>query len=228
MRNGCHVAITLAVACLTLLAVLPEPAVSQDATQDLLDEASRRSGLSREELLRRYQEKTGGGIDDEDTPPGLTELPGAAGPSIRPGVILPFDLDLAAARKDTTAHPSPAAALPDSIFGADFFRLDTGVFAPAIFGPVPEGYQLGVGDQVFVDVWGEVEFRLERVVDRDGAVILPKGGKIRCAGRTLGEVARAVREKLSGSYSGIDTKGEGGTTFVDVSLGRLRAIRVFV
>ncbi|MBK7704109.1 MAG: hypothetical protein IPI34_15105 [bacterium] len=79
-----------------------------------------------------------------------------------------------------------------------------------------------------MDVFGEVEFRLARVVDRAGGLILPRGGKVNCAGRTLEQVARAVREKLAGSYSGIDPSGEGGTTFVDVGLGALRAIRVFV
>jgi len=230
MRNGCHTAITSAVLCLILLSALPTTAISapRELSQDLLDQASRQTGLSREELLRRYEEQTGTEFDDTTVPPGLTELPGGGEQTTHPSVILPFDLDLTEAREDTAACPQPVTVLPDSIFGSSFFRLDAGVFAPATFGPVPEGYQLGVGDEVFVDVWGEVEFRLERVVDRDGAIILPKGGKVRCAGRTLGQVTGTIRKKLSASYSGIDAKGEGGTTFVEVSLGRLRAIRVFV
>jgi len=230
MRNGCHTAITSAVLCLILLSALPTTAISapRELSQDLLDQASRQTGLSREELLRRYEEQTGTEFDDTTVPPGLTELPGGGEQTTHPSVILPFDLDLTEAREDTAACPQPVTVLPDSIFGSSFFRLDAGVFAPATFGPVPEGYQLGVGDEVFVDVWGEVEFRLERVVDRDGAIILPKGGKVRCAGRTLGQVAGTIRKKLSASYSGIDAGGEGGTTFVEVSLGRLRAIRVFV
>ncbi len=215
-----------AAALLSTLLLLTAFAVAQEPSRELLERAARQSGLSEEELLRRYQERTGGTSAEEAAPPGLTELPAAAAET--PAVILPFDLDLAAAATDTAAADTLATALPDSVFGAGFFRLEPGVFAPPSFGPVPESYLLGPGDQVCVDVWGEVEFRLERLVGRDGAVILPKGGQVRCAGRTLAQVARSVREKLSGSYSGIDPDGEGGTTYVDVSLGALRAIRVFV
>lgn len=223
MRFGrfgpCLVGLFLAIASLCVA-----DAVAQTPSDDLLDRAARQSGLSEEELLRRYRQQTGDAAIDAATPPGLTDLPGASVPE----VILPFDLDLAAAADDTAIPDTLATALPDSVFGAGFFRMDPGVFSPPSFGPVPESYLLGPGDQIYVDVWGEVEFRLERVVDRDGSVILPKGGKVRCAGRTLAQAARAVREKLSGSYSGIDPDGEGGSTFVDVSLGALRVIRVFV
>ncbi|MBC8424938.1 SLBB domain-containing protein [bacterium] len=228
MRNGCHAALSILIVCLALIAAPPAPVSAQEPSEELLDQAVRRTGLSREELMRRYRERVEPGGAEQAVPPGLTELPVGDAPVERPAVILPFDLDLAEAAADTRVDPSPVAVLPDSVFGASFFRLDAGVFAPPGYGPVPESYQLGVGDEVFVDVWGEVEFRLERVVDRDGAIILPKGGKVRCAGRSLDQVAGAVREKLSGSYSGIDPDGEGGTTFVDVSLGRLRAVRVFV
>ncbi|MBK6899702.1 MAG: polysaccharide biosynthesis/export family protein [bacterium] len=186
---------------------------------ELVEQALSRSGLTRQELLQRLQAQGATAAVDTTAPPGRVALP------VAPRVILPFDPGRRAA--------VPAAAVADALaadgmFGADFFRLDPGVFAPPAFGPVPPDYVLGPGDQVSVDVFGEVEFRLERVVDRDGGIILPKGGKVNCAGRTLEQVTRAVREKLAGSYSGIDPSGEGGTTFVDVGLGALRAIRVFV
>lgn len=85
-----------------------------------------------------------------------------------------------------------------------------------------------MGDQVLVDVWGEVEFRLERVVDRDGTVILPKGGRILCAGRSLATVEADIRRRLAESYSGISINGDEGQIFVSVNLGKLRAIRIFV
>ncbi|MDO9170579.1 MAG: SLBB domain-containing protein, partial [bacterium] len=195
------------------------PASAQDVPPELVEQALRRSGLTQQELMQRLQAQ-GTTVVDTTLPPGRTALPPG------PRVILPFDLETAAVPAAVAAEtPLPTADTP---FGADFFRLDPGMFAPPAFGPVPPDYMLGPGDQVSVDVFGEVEFRLERVVDRDGGIILPKGGKVNCAGRTLAQVTRAVREKLAGSYSGIDPSGEGGSTFVDVSLGALRAIRVFV
>ncbi len=202
-----------------VLAALAGPSSAQDVPPELVEQALRRSGLTQQELMQRLQEQ-GVAAVDTTLPPGRTALPPG------PLVILPFDLETAVVPVAATAET--LLTTEGALFGSDFFRLDPGVFAPPAFGPVPPDYVLGPGDQVSVDVFGEVEFRLERVVDRDGGIILPKGGKVLCAGRTLEQVTRAVREKLAGSYSGIDPSGEGGSTFVDVSLGALRAIRVFV
>jgi hypothetical protein len=229
-------------ACLSLILLLVSTLLAfavGRAQQDApawLDEAARRTGLSREELLRRLAQ--GQGFEPTlpvdttaTTEPGRKDLSGIDDSRPRrpgPRVILPFDL---AAAETVAAQPCPLVPdslrmpLEDQIFGSEFFQLDAGVFNPTTFGPVPQDYRIGVGDQIVVDVWGEVEFRLERVVDRDGSIILPKGGKIFCADLTLADVAQKVRERLSRSYSGISPRPGEGSTFLDVSLGQLRAIR---
>ena len=115
-------------------------------------------------------------------------------------------------------------------FGADFFDLDAGVFQPPSFGPTPADYRLGVGDEVVVDVWGEVELRLTRIIDRDGTIILPQAGQVICAGLTVAELDQAIREKLARSHGGIgrDASDQDAKSFLQVGLGRLRPIRVFV
>ncbi|MFH1845108.1 MAG: SLBB domain-containing protein [bacterium] len=209
---------------------------AQEVSPEMLDEAARRSGMSQDELQRRYEQRQAqAGVDSlAQTEPGRTSLagindsiPGGATPL----VVLPYSVrDLANAEMVLVPGADPGESSDQELqhFGADFFRLDPGVFNPTTFGPVPDDYLIGVGDQIVVDVWGEVEFRLERVVDRDGAIILPRGGKISCNNRTLGQVERTIREQLARSYSGISGAGAEVTTFVDVSLGRLRAIRVYV
>lgn len=192
-----------------------------------LARAARAAGLSEAELrqlLARRASADSAAAADAAAAPGRTELPPGAA-----RVVLPLSLPLDTVSVAALAPEAPAApAAADSFFGADFFRLGPELFSPTAFGPVPDDYLLGVGDEVVVDVWGEVEFRLERLVDRDGTIILPKGGKIACANRTLAEVERAVRERLARSYSGLADDPDAATTFLDVSLGALRAIRVFV
>lgn len=209
---------------------------AQDVSPAMLREAARRSGLSEEEILRRYQEQRHGetgaaadtaaapgrrsleGIDDRVTPSR-----GEASYWQRPEVVLPLSGgDLTAVEAETLlmAAESPQA----TFFGHSFFRLPAGVFDPPSFGPVPRDYLIGVGDEIVVDAWGEVEFRIERVVDRDGTIILPRGGKVVCHNRSLEEVEEAVRERLAASYAGL----KDGSIELDVSLGQLRAIRVFV
>ncbi len=190
-----------------------------------LREAAQRSGLTPQEILRRAREAEAAGTvaGDVAPPPGRTELPGRK----EPVVVLPMTRAADEAAADSLSAGEAVSAEPE-FFGADFFDPQPGDFAPPSFGPVPRDYLLGTGDQIVVDVWGDVEFRLARIVERDGTIILPRGGKIVCANRTLEQTERAVREALARAYSGIETDPGASTTFVDVGLGELRTIRVFV
>ncbi len=232
-------------------------AAAQELTPAMIDEAVRRTGLSRDEVIRMYAERQGqsssAGQDSAELntqPPGRSSLDGIDDSrpmkdprrlsledrrnEITPSAVLPFQMMLD--QQDSMEQAAIDSLLLKSpevpIFGHDFFSLDEGLFVPPTFGPVPSDYQMGVGDEVVVDVWGGVEFRLSRLVDRDGSVILPQVGKIACAGRTLDQVSSEILEKLSIIHSTIDKDGpgqkDGGDTFVEISMGSLRGIRVFV
>src|SRR5262249_6724376 len=70
-----------------------------------------------------------------------------------------------------------------------------------------------------IELWGAVSQRLQRVVDRAGLVALPEVGTVHVAGRTLGEVQRMVQTVLRTQFRDVAA---------DVSLGRIRSIRVYV
>ncbi len=197
-------------------------------TPQMLDEAARSTGMSKEQIARRYRQGQSAAPDSAAL--GIPAGPGRqALPDTIQEVVLPSATGSRDPVKAADAVPKrPNPAIASGLFGSDFFKLQAGVFTQNTFGPVPEDYVIGVGDQVVVDVWGDVEFRLERIVDRDGTIILPKGGRILCSGRSLTQLRAAIRERLSPSYSGLANDAGEGTTFLDVSLGKLRAIRVFV
>lgn len=217
------------------------PAAAQNVTPEMLDEAARRTGLSKEELLRQY----GGGATGAQAPtgeipatePGRTTLQGIddSSPTGRwrdtdATVVLPLST-VEAMQAAAGAETTETTADPNATFGANFFHLDAGVFQPPSFGPVPADYRLGVGDELVIHAWGEVDFQLTRVVDRDGSIILPRSGKVICAGRTLSETEGSIREQLSRSHASIgngDSTASGGSTQVEVTLGQLRPIRVYV
>ncbi len=216
------------------------PAQGQDASPEMIREAARRTGMSEEEIrayLAKKQGGTQGGGAAVVQEPGREDLEGiddSAGTSpfrdFEDTIRLPFDTGLTPMNADSLGLladlAEEVAGIPE-FFGADFFSLDPGMFAPPSFGPVPADYRLGVGDEVVVNAWGAIEFQETRIVDRDGSIILPRGGKVACSGQTLEQVQAEVRRTLARSHSTIDT-GDGGDTTVEVSLGRLRSIRVFV
>jgi len=128
------------------------------------------------------------------------------------------------------AEPAPVSLPPGPgglpRFGDSLFRLAPETFAPSQWGPVDPDYRLGPGDEIVVDVWGEAMFRAERRVSREGTVSLPDVGPVHLQGLTLDAARERVRGQLSKAHSGL-TK-EPATTFLDVSLQKLRPIKVFV
>jgi len=199
-----------------LIAIAPADA---SRPEQLLQEAIEEAGLDTLGLDPKLSESAG------TLPPGLSEIPGDDG---RPQVILP-GTPLGASDRPLfeDAHEAPKSGKP-AFFGSEFFRGAEARFRGPAFGPVPESYLLGPGDQLLIDIWGEVELRQERVVDRDGTVLLPKGGKIACAGLTLAEAESEIRRQLARSFSGLSEDPDEADTFLSLSLGRLRIIRVHV
>jgi polysaccharide biosynthesis/export protein len=105
-------------------------------------------------------------------------------------------------------------------FGLNVFRndnIDSDLIPMDL--PVGPDYVVGPGDSLAIDLWGGVSQRLTRVVDREGRVTLPEAGPLLVSGHTLGDVQQAVQQALRTQFRSISA---------DVSLSRLRTIRVYV
>jgi protein involved in polysaccharide export with SLBB domain len=85
--------------------------------------------------------------------------------------------------------------------------------------PAGPDYVLGPGDGLNIDLWGSVSQRLHRVVDSEGRLSLPEVGVVQVAGHNLADVQHMVQVALRSQYRELDA---------DVSLDRLRTIRVYV
>ena len=105
-------------------------------------------------------------------------------------------------------------------FGEDIFRNGTGNFDQLPMDlPVGPDYVLGPGDGLNIELWGSVSQRIQRVVNREGQVALPEAGPMLVSGRTLGDVQRVMQGVMRTQFHNVD---------VDISLARLRTIRVYV
>jgi len=85
--------------------------------------------------------------------------------------------------------------------------------------PVGPDYVVGPGDGLAINLWGGVSQRIVRLVDREGRIALPEAGPLLVSGRTLGEVQESVQQALRTQFRDVSA---------DVSLSRLRTIRVYV
>jgi polysaccharide biosynthesis/export protein len=114
------------------------------------------------------------------------------------------------------AVPRPGAPVR---FGSDVFQ--NGIRDPQSIPmdlPVGPDYVVGPGDGLAIDLWGGVSQRLYSTVDREGRIALPEVGPVLVSGKSLAEVQQNLQQVLRTQFRDIS---------VDVSLSRLRTIRVY-
>ena len=126
----------------------------------------------------------------------------------------------------TGAAPSAGGVLRP--FGYEIFNLSPRTFEPLEGGPVDPNYPLGPGDEIVITLWGDTEQFHRLRIDREGKILIPDIGQVVITGLTLERADEKIKNRLSGIYSGLDPLSGSQSTFFDLSLGKLRSIRIFI
>ena len=112
-----------------------------------------------------------------------------------------------------------------SIFGSELFTSASMVFEPNLRIPAPSNYVLGPDDEIVISVYGYSEQKYTLKVNEQGEIYIPNVGPMFVNGLTLEEAGRKIRAKLASTiYRNISS----GRTNVQVTLGKIRSIRVTV
>ena len=115
---------------------------------------------------------------------------------------------------------APARDISPERFGSAVFR--DGLRDPRSIPmdlPVGPDYVVGPGDSLSIDLWGGFSTKFVKIVDRQGRVTLPDAGPLLVSGHSLGEIQQSVQKAVDRLYR---------DTSVDVSVSRLRTIRIYV
>tara|TARA_B100002051_G_scaffold276634_1_gene326389 strand:- start:21883 stop:24930 length:3048 start_codon:yes stop_codon:yes gene_type:complete len=113
-------------------------------------------------------------------------------------------------------------------FGYDIFTRDPSLFQATSVGAVDPDYLIGPGDEIIVMLWGETQFREVLQVDREGFVFVAEIGQVFVNGLNLNLLESKLFRVFSQSYASLNPQGRTPTTFLDVSLGNLRPLRIQV
>jgi protein involved in polysaccharide export with SLBB domain len=105
------------------------------------------------------------------------------------------------------------------IYGASLFRRVPSTFAPVENVPVGPGYILGPGDDLEIQISGQVNRQLSLTVDRTGSISIPELGTVHVAGLPYGQLTNFLNTQLGRIYRNFS---------VNATLGALRTIQVFV
>ena len=195
-------------------AALREAGYDPDALNEYLPGGASGPGTPRDTIGTNIRAPSGA-LTAPMTPPAFSDP--EPKPKIRPEDWPEFTKEIAVRLK--TKEP----VLP---FGYEIFGYAPTTFEPLASGPVDPDYPIGPGDEVIIQVWGDNQFTHGAIVNREATITVPDIGQVVLNGLTLAQAQRLITDRLSTVYSGIRARRP--STHVDVTLGKLRTIQVFI
>jgi protein involved in polysaccharide export with SLBB domain len=108
------------------------------------------------------------------------------------------------------------------IFGFTLFYNKELNFNPSLNIPTPQGYVLGSGDQLLIDIYGASQQSYDLKVSPDGKILVPNIGSISVGGSTVAAASSRIKTALTQIYSGLAS----GISSMDLRLGNIRTVQV--
>lgn len=105
------------------------------------------------------------------------------------------------------------------IFGGTLFQGAPTTFAPLDHVPVTADYVLGPGDEIVINGWGQIDVAFRGIIDRNGAISIPKIGAIHLAGIQYKDLHRTLTAAFSRIFRNFE---------LTATLGSLRTIQILV
>ncbi len=121
----------------------------------------------------------------------------------------------------TRQQPRDSTSL---IFGSALFNQKNLTFEPSLNLQTPANYELNIGDQVLISIWGNSQNNYQLEVNKNGQIIVPDVGPVYIAGLRFTDAEKKIRTSLTQIYA--DMAGDNPGTFAQINMGQLRSIRI--
>ena len=112
------------------------------------------------------------------------------------------------------------------IFGHELFRNKDLNFVPSYNVPTPENYKLSAGDEIVIDIWGDVISNITAKISPEGCITIPNLGPVYISGQTVVQAEKSLKAYLSKIYSGLAQPEP--TTFAKLALGKTKTVSINV
>ncbi len=122
----------------------------------------------------------------------------------------------------TQVAPESLSPYQQKIFGFTLFYNKELNFNPSLNIPTPQGYVLGSGDQLLIDIYGASQQSYDLKVSPDGKILVPNIGPISVGGSTVAAASARIKSALTQIYSGLAS----GISSMDLRLGNIRTVQV--
>ena len=193
-------------------------------TEQQIKDKLKKQGMTDEQIKQKAAEY---GIDlneskQQPTTPNTTK------------VSVPKQIDSSAIIIPPVNKPLPSYGVPEfagrdnaatlDAFGYNVFSYSPSTFLPLQNIPTPTNYVFGPGDEIIITLYGETQFVHDLVVSNNGDINIPDVGVVDVNGLTPGALKTKLFNRLAAVYSTL----KNSKTFLNVSTGKLRSIKVYV
>lgn len=205
---------TLALGCLFIASSL-----TAQVPQELIDKA-KAAGMTDAQIQQEIEKRMG--------KQGATTVPGQSNAA---NLETDSRKNPLTNRSDSTRLIAPVTTSSNiqrsenTVFGSEIFKDKALSFEPDLNLPTPKDYRLSAGDEVIINVWGASEMKFTQKISPDGFINIPNVGPVPLSGLTVEQAAVQIKNELGRIMSGITNEKE-PNTFVSVSLGQIRSIKV--
>ena len=110
------------------------------------------------------------------------------------------------------------------VFGSYLFNNENLTFEPSLNIQTPGDYEIGIGDQIIVNIWGNSQNNYQLTVNTNGQIMIPDVGPVFVAGMTFDAAELKIKQRLTDIYA--DMAGQNPQTFAQINIGRLRSVKV--
>ena len=90
--------------------------------------------------------------------------------------------------------------------------------------PPLDSYKIGPGDELIIEVWGDVQLKSNYIIDKYGKVNIDKIGQVYLTGIAIQNIKQKLIDKFINVYSTLG--GNQPTSFLDISLGKLKSVNI--
>lgn len=195
-----------------------------------MEQWNRLTAAQQAEVLRRLQQS---GANQATVQTGEVQLPPVVAPGEAPQPTPPPAAPTEEPFQETPYDFGVGPGGPDDLenlqlFGREIFELTPETWEPVTSASPGPDYQVGPGDQVIISMWGEVQEVYDRTVNREGYILLPDVGQVVLLGLTVAEAKRHLLQVMTPYHHLLAYGREDARAFLDVTLGKLRSIKIFV
>lgn len=201
-------------------------AIAQSAADiEMAKKLAKQQGYSEEQIEQLLNQKSGTGQSKVAVQPPVIDRNASAN---KKTYTDQYDqLGVAVPKQSDTLNKDNNKKEPElKVFGRDIFKNRNLNFIPSYNIPTPDNYKLSAGDEVVIDIWGNVITNITTTISPEGAITIPDLGPVYIAGQTVAKAEKSLKEYMSKIYSGISEPTP--NTFVKLALGKIRSITVNV